>query len=140
MLSIACNILVHGTLLHQWGFSYCKPPKKEPRKNPELVKKWKKERLPNLLKTAKKEGRKVYYGDEASFFVTPKLQKCFLPQANPFPVEIWSKSFEHIFVCAAISSEGDFTYTTSKHPYKGDDIVSYLEQLLAAEPDPITLI
>ncbi|UZR99950.1 transposase [Chondrinema litorale] len=96
--------------------------------------------MPNLLKTAKKEGRKVYYGDEASFFVTPKLQKCFLPQANPFPVEICSKSFGHIFVCSAISSEGDFTYTTSKQPYRGEDIVWFLEQLLADEPNPITLI
>lgn len=117
-----------------------KPITKDPRQDDEEVKEWKEQRLPELKKEAKEEGKVICYADESSFFLNPNFYHTYAPKGNPPTVNTWDKSFKHIAVCAAISHHGDFTCTMSDEPYVGEKIVEFLKELLKQIPQPIILI
>ncbi len=129
-----------GYLLKAMNYSKQKPQGKDPRQDPAQVEAWKQKRVKKLRKQAKKQGRVLFYVDEASFFLTPTLWRTYAKKGQHPIIHTYDKSFKHIFACSGISPQGDFFYTINKQAYRGENIIEFIEQLLQQIPQTITII
>ena len=102
-----------------------------------------------LRRTQKKavaEGRTILWADESGFYLLPALLRTWAPVART-PVIRRQLSREHLSAISVVSRSGELYLAAPDHPYKGSDVVRFLEQLrrefwaavgrLRAKPDAL---
>ena len=126
-------------LLKRMGYTYQKPLYRAYEQNPQAVEKWKTEEYPEICKEAKKEGREIFFEDEAGFRSTGVKGKTWAQKGKRPIVRTTGKRYG-INAISAVSMKGEFRFALYEGSFNGKTFIDFLKKLLASSSKPITLI
>jgi len=111
--------------------------------DPEKVRWWKEERLPELLEYARKRRALLFYADESLISLIPHVGKTWtFPEAHPI-VRVSGKRGQHVGITAAVNRGGRlcFELTREKERFTAKTFLRFIRKLRREHPDrPILLI
>ena len=126
-------------ILHELWFSYKKPVYKAYQQNPEKVEEWIKEKLPAIIGEAKKEDRKIYYGDE-SWFSTNNNWWCTWWKKWEETIVRWNWVRIKINAISAISPNRSMKFMRYDGNFNSEKLIKFMKRLIEWEKKNITLI
>jgi transposase len=92
--------------LRRLGLNFKFPDRRAIVQDPKAVKAWKKDRLPEILKYAKKNRSLVFYADEALISLIPYVGRTWaFPEAKPI-ARVSGRRGQHVGVTAAVNAQG----------------------------------
>lgn len=93
-------------LLRRIGLYLKKPERRALEQDSKEVRKWKKEKLPEILRYTKRHKALLFYADESLISLIPYVGKTWaLPQAKPI-AKVSGKRGQHVGITAAINEQG----------------------------------
>ena len=126
---ISLSVTSVGRLMHQLGFTCQKPLKKAYEQNPNLVGQWLKKRYPKIRNLAKKEGARIYFGDEAGVRSGYHSGTTWSRKGETPVVKKTGKRFG-LNMISAISSVGGMKFMTVKGKINGEVFIVFLKKLI----------
>lgn len=136
---ISLSITSTGRLLHKLGFTCQKPIKKAYEQSPSLVKKWLKTEYLRIKRLAKKEGARIYFGDEAGIRSDYHSGRTWSPRGETPEVKKTGKRFR-LNMISAISSGGEMRFMTEEGRLNGKVFILFLRRLILDVKGPVYLI
>jgi transposase len=118
-------------LLRRLGLIIKFPERRALEQDPVALKKWKKYRLPKILKTAEKTSSLVFYADESLISLIPYLGKTWtFPELKPI-ARVSGKRGLHIGVTAAVNRQGRmcFEITKDKERFTAKVFIRFLKKM-----------
>ena len=119
------------------------PERRALEQDPEQVRWWKEQRLPELLEYARKRRALVFYADESLISLIPHLGKTWaFPEAHPI-ARVSGKRGQHVGITAAVNRAGHlcFELTRDKERFTSKTFLRFIRKLRREHPDrPILLI
>ena len=128
-----------GRILKEIGFSWQRPIERAYQQDPEKVALWLNKQYPAIKKEAKKEGRTIYFGDEAGFHITAQYGKTWSPKGQT-PVIKTSGRREKVNCISAVSNQGKLRFMLYDERFTGKLFVNFLQRLMHKQKGNITLI
>ena len=118
------------------------PERRALEQDPEAVRWWKEERLPELLESARKRRALVFYADESLMSLIPHVGKTWtFPDAHPI-VRVSGKRGQHVGITAAVNRGGRlcFELTREKERFTSKTFLRFIRKLRREYPDRPTLL
>src|ERR1039458_8549454 len=119
------------------------PERRALEQDPQKVRWWKQERLPELLEYARRRRALVFYADESLISLIPHVGKTWtFPQAHPI-VRVSGKRGQHVGITAAVNRQGHlcFELTREKERFTAKTFLRFIRKLRREYPTrPIVLI
>ena len=119
------------------------PERRAREQDPQEVRWWKEERLPELLAYARKKRALVFYADESLISLIPHVGKTWtFPDAHPV-VRVSGRRGQHVGVTAAVNRGGRlcFELTREKERFTAKTFLRFIRKLRREHPHrPILLI
>jgi len=118
------------------------PERRALEQDPEAVRCWKEERLPELLESARKRRALVFYADESLMSLIPHVGKTWtFPDAHPI-VRVSGKRGQHVGITAAVNRGGRlcFELTREKERFTSKTFLRFIRKLRREYPDRPTLL
>ena len=119
------------------------PERRALEQDPEKVRCWKEERLPELLEYARKRRALVFYADESLISLIPHVGKTWtFPDAHPI-VRVSGKRGQHVGITAAVNRQGHlcFELTREEERFTAKTFLRFIRKLRRECPNrPILLI
>lgn len=101
-------------LLRKLGLVLKFPERRALEQDPAALRKWKKERFPEISKFAKKKKALVFFADECLISLVPYIGKTWTqPKTTPI-VRVSGKRHQHVGVTAAINAQSRFTFELTR--------------------------
>jgi len=101
-------------LLRRLGLVLKFPERRALEQDPAALRRWKKERFPEITQFAKKKRALIFFADECLISLIPYVGKTWTkPQARPI-VRVSSKKHQHVGVTAAINAQSRFTFELTR--------------------------
>jgi transposase len=118
-----------------------KTSKKNIQQNPEKVKKWQEEELPNLKLKAEKEGYELYYHDESTLQLCHNIVKTYAPKGQTPTLALQdTKGYQYVCLASSINAKGDMFFQIRPSAFNGEALVVYLEELLKTTTKKVMII
>jgi len=119
------------------------PERRALEQDPQKVRWWKEERLPELLESARKRRALVFYADESLISLIPHVGKTWtFPEAHPI-VRVSGRRGQHVGITAAVNCGGRlcFELTREKERFTARTFLRFIRKLRREHPSrPILLI
>ena len=118
-------------LLKRLGFVIKFPERRALEQDPTEIKKWKRYRLPKLLKKAKKTGALIFYADESVISLIPYVGKTWtFPEMKPI-VYVSGQRGQNIGVTAAVNRQGRicFELTREKEKFTARVFIRFIKKM-----------
>jgi transposase len=128
-----------GRLMKKLGLSRQRPLERAIQQNPEQVTEWLKKQYPSIKKEAKKEGREIYFSDEAGFHATAQYGSTWAPKGKT-PIIKTSGKREKVNVISAINNQGKLRFMLYDKNFNSAVFIQFLKRLMQNQKKPITLI
>jgi transposase len=101
-------------LLRRLGLCLKFPERRALEQDPKAVRKWKRERLPDILKYAQKHKALLFYADEALVSLIPYVGTTWtFPKAQPI-ARVSGKRGQHVGITAAVNPQGRLCFEMTK--------------------------
>lgn len=101
-------------LMKSLGFMLKFPERRALEQDPVAVKQWKKERLPEIIKSSSKQRSLLFYADESLVSLIPYIGKTWtLPDRQPI-VRVSGRRGQHVGVTAAVNQQGRMCFELTK--------------------------
>ena len=101
-------------LLRRLGLVLKFPERRALEQDPAALRRWKKERFPEITQFAKKKRALILFADECLISLIPYVGKTWTkPQARPI-VRVSGKKHQHVGVTAAINAQSRFTFELTR--------------------------
>jgi len=107
------------------------PERRALEQDPEEVRRWKEERLPELLESARKRRAWVFYADESLISLIPHVGKTWtFPDAHP-TVRVSGRRGQHVGITAAVNRGGHlcFELTREKERFTAKTFLRFIRKL-----------
>ena len=129
--------------LHRIGLRLKFPERRALEQDPKEVRRWKKKRLPEILRYARCHRAIVFYADESLLSLIPYVGKTWaFPKAKPI-VRVSGRRGQHVGVTAAVSIQGRmcFELTREKERFTARTFLRFVRKLMRENPSrPLVLI
>ena len=125
--------------MHELGFTCQKPIHKAYEQNPSLVNEWLKKDYPRIRSLAKREGAKIYFGDEAGVRSDYHSGKTWSLRGETPVVKKTGKRFG-LNMISAVSSRGEMRFMTVEGRMNGEKFILFLKRLISDIRGPVYLI
>ena len=100
--------------LRRLGLNFKFPERRALEQDPKEVRLWKKERLPEILRFAKRKKALIYYADEALVSLIPYVGRTWaFPKTKPI-VRVSGKRGQHVGVTGAVNAQGRIIFELTK--------------------------
>lgn len=136
---ISLSVTSIGRLLYQLGFSCQKPVGRAYERNPVLVTQWLRKEYPKIKALARKEGARIYFGDEAGVRSDYHSGRTWSPRGETPVVKKTGKRFG-LNMISAVSSVGEMRFMTVGGRMNGEVFILFLKKLILDVKRPIYLI
>ena len=129
--------------LRRLGLTIKFPERRALEQDPKQLRRWKKERLPELIEYAKRRRALLFYADESLVSLIPYVGKTWcLPQAKPI-ARVSGKRCQHVGMTAAVNAQGRmcFELTREKERFTAKTFLRFVRKLRRENPSrPLVLI
>jgi transposase len=118
-------------LLRRIGLNFKFPERRALEQDPVAVRRWKRDRLPEILSFAKKKRALVFYADEALISLIPYVGRTWaFPDAKPI-ARVSGRRGQHIGVTAAVNAQGrmEFELTREKEMFTAKVFLRFVRKL-----------
>lgn len=126
-------------LLDRMGYTHQKPLFRAWQQDSARVQKWLDEEYPAIKKEAKKEGRNIFFEDEAGFRSTDTKGKTWATRGKRPIVRTTGARFGFNAI-SAVSAKGELRFSIYEENFDGDVFIDFLNRLLDGVHGKITLI
>jgi len=117
--------------LRRLGLNFKFPERRALERDPVAVRKWKKERLPDILSFARKKRALVFYADEALVSLIPYVGRTWaFPHLRPI-VRVSGRRGQHVGITAAVNAQGrmGFELTREKEMFTAKVFLRFVRKL-----------
>jgi transposase len=128
-----------GNILRDMGLSPQRPLARAYEQDPELVRRWKEEEYPAIVKAAKAAGGKVFFCDESGIRTDYHSGTTWAPVGRT-PIVRGTGKRESVNMISAISPRGEFHFSFLSGNLNSELFIDYLKKLMHDIPGPIFLI
>jgi transposase len=128
-----------GNILHDMGLSPQRPLVRAYEQNPELVRRWKDEEYPAIVRAAKAAGGSIFFCDEAGIRTDYHSGTTWAPVGQT-PIVRGTGNRKSINMISAISLRGKIHFSFLAGNLNSELFISYLKMLMHDIPGPIFLI
>ena len=128
-----------GRLMNELGFTCQKPIHKAYERNPSLVNEWLKKEYPKIRRLSRREGARIYFGDEAGVRSDYHSGKTWSLRGKTPVVKKTGKRFG-LNMISAISSMGEMRFMTVEGRMNGGKFILFLKRLILDVSGPVYLI
>lgn len=129
--------------LRRLGLTIKFPERRSLDQDPKELKRWKKQRLPEILEYAKRRRALVFYADESLVSLIPYVGKAWvLPHVKPV-VRVSGRRGQHVGLTAAVNAQGRmcFEFTREKERFTAKTFLRFVRKLRRECPSrPLVLI
>ena len=118
-------------LLRYLGLNFKFPERRALEQDPIAVREWKTERLPKILRFAKKKRALVFYADEALVSLIPYVGRTWaFPRSRPI-ARVSGRRGQHVGITAAVNAQGRmrFELTREKEMFTAKVFLRFLRKL-----------
>jgi len=129
-------------LLRRLGLYLKFPERRALEQDPKEVRKWKKKRLPEIIRFAKRRRGLVFYADESLISLIPYVGKTWtFPKAKPI-ARVSGKRGQHIGVTAAVNAQGrlGFELTKDKEKFTAKVFLRFIRKLRREYPSRFIIL
>ena len=122
--------------LRRLGLNFKFPERRSLEQDSKAVKTWKRDRLPNILKYAKKTRSLVFYADEALVSLIPYVGKTWaFPEAKPI-ARVSGRRGKHVGITAAVNAQGrmGFELTREGETFTARVFLRFIRKLRREHP------
>jgi transposase len=128
-----------GSILRDMGLSPQRPLVRAYEQNQELVRRWKEEDYPAIVKAAKAAGGKVFFCDEAGIRTDYHSGTTWTPVGQT-PIVRGTGGRKSVNMISAISPRGELHFSFLSGNLNSEKFIDYLKMLMHDIADPIFLI
>lgn len=128
-----------GRLLKRQGLSFQHPLRRAYERDPEVVKEWKEQTLPELQKHAREQGMDLFFLDEAGVRGDVAPQKTWAPKGRRPEVSTQSRR-ESINAISAVEPHGAFWFRTYRGSLNALTFIAFLLAFLLTRDKPVLLV
>lgn len=128
-----------GNILHGMGLSPQRPLVRAYEQNPELVRRWKEEEYPAIVKAAKAAGGRVFFCDESGIRTDYHSGTTWAPVGRT-PIVRGTGNRKSVNMISAISARGEIHFSFLSGNLNSGLFIDYLTKLMHDIPGPIFLI
>lgn len=128
-----------GRLLRKLGLSPQRPLRKAYQRDEAKVEAWCKQAYPQIRKLAKKEGARIYFGDEASVRSDTHSGTTWAPTGETPVIETSGARFS-INMVSAVSAQGLLRFMTFAGSMNADRFIEFLKRLIYRATTPTFLV
>lgn len=124
-------------LLRRLGLNFKFPERRALEQDPKALREWKKRRLPEILKFAKRVKALVFYADEALVSLIPYVGRTWaFPQAKPI-VRVSGRRGQHVGITAAVNAQGrmGFELTREEERFTAKVFLRFIKKLRREQPN-----
>ncbi len=138
-LSVRMSITSVGELLHRLGLSPQKPLRRAYERDEKAIKAWVSRTYPKLKKQAKREGKEIFWLDEAGVRSDDPLQRTWGLRGKT-PIVQTSSQRQSLNIITALSNTGGFWYMTYAGKFDADIFISCLSDFMRHRKRPVMII
>ncbi len=112
------------------------PERRALEQDPKEIRRWKKERLPEIMEYARKRRALVFYADESLVALIPYVGKTWtFPNAHPI-ARVSGKRHQHVGVTAAVNAQGRmcFELTRGKERFTAKTFLRFIRKMRREYP------
>jgi len=128
-----------GRMLKRQGLTFQRPLRRAYERNPEAVREWKEETLPQLQKRAREENMDLFFLDEAGVRGEVAPEATWAPRGKRPEVSTPSRR-ESINAISAIEPHGAFWFQTYKGPLNAQSFAAFLLSFILTRNKKILLV
>ena len=136
---IRLSVWTVGRYLARWNFTPQKPIRKAFEKNPEAVRQWLEEEYPAICKQAKRDGARIYWGDEMGLRSDHAVGRSYGRRGQTPVIAGTGKRFGCNMI-SAITNKGQLSFMVFKERFKPDVFVEFLRRLVRQSGQKVFLI
>ncbi len=115
--------------LRRLGLVQKVPERRALEQDPALVRRWKKDILPQILRSCLKAHGIILYGDESLFVLIPHIGKTWtFPELRPI-ARVSGQRGIHVGVTSAVSLQGHLFFQFSKGHFNGKTLIRFMKAL-----------
>lgn len=128
-----------GNYLHRWRMTPQKPSRHAREQDPEEVREFEEETLPEAEERADQEDGELHFADEAGIQVQDQIGTSHASIGHT-PVLEFPKTRIQQSLIASVTPNGDLTYELFPGTLTADKFIGYLEQLIASTDKKVFLV
>lgn len=128
-----------GNYLRRWGFSAQKPAVRAYERNPTAVRRWLEEEYPAIVARAKKEGARIWWGDEMGLRSRHVAGRSFAPKGQTPEVQATGKHFGCNMI-SAITNRGELTFMLFEGRFNAGVFLDFAKRLVHDSDQKVFLI
>ena len=136
---IRLSVWTVGRYLARWNFTPQKPIRKAFEKNPEAVRQWLEEEYLAICKQAKRDGARIYWGDEMGLRSDHAVGRSYGRRGQTPVIAGTGKRFGCNMI-SAITNKGQLSFMVFKERFKSDLFVEFLRRLVRQSGQKVFLI
>ena len=136
---IRLSVWTVGRYLARWNFTPQKPIRKAFEKNPEAVRQWLEEEYLAICKQAKRDGARIYWGDEMGLRSDHAVGRSY-GRRGQTPVNAGTGKRFGCNMISAITNKGQLSFMVFKERFKSDLFVEFLRRLVRQSGQKVFLI
>jgi transposase len=133
-LSVEMDLTTVGRYLEKWGFTAKKPMVRACQRNEERVRRWLEEEYPDIVARARREGARIWWGDETGLKSRHHTGTSFSPRGQTPVVRATGKVFGCNIV-SAITNQGHLAFMVYESSFNAATFHEFLTRLLLESPD-----
>ena len=137
--NVAYGFVQVSRILKEIGFSKQKPLQRAFEQDPFKVEQWLRKEYPSIKKEAKKEGRSIYFGDEAGFHSTALYGGTWAPKGKTPIVKSTGHRIK-VNCISALNNKGSLRFMLYEGNFNSERFLQFLKRLLHKQSQPVTLI
>jgi transposase len=136
---IRLSVWTVGRYLARWNFTPQKPIRKAFEKNPEAVRQWLEEEYLAICKQAKRDGARIYWGDEMGLRSDHAVGRSYGRRGQTPVIAGTGKRFGCNMI-SAITNKGQLSFMVFKERFTSDVFVEFLRRLVRQSGQKVFLI
>lgn len=136
---VALSLAAIGAMLSRLGLTVQKPLQRAYQRDPEAIKRWKRETYPAIARRAKAKKADIHFWDESGFRADAVQGKTWGVKGRT-PVVPVPGQRQGISAASAVSAKGAFWFATYKGALSGELFVGLLKKLMKYRKRPLDLV
>jgi transposase len=137
--SLKLSLTSVGRLLRQLGLSCQRPLFRATEQDPERVRRWRDEEFPEIRRTAKEAGARIFFGDEAGVRSDYHAGTTWGVKGKT-PVVPRTGQRKSVNMLSAVSAHGELRFMLVQGRVNGAVFAEFLRRLMHNAPQPVFLI
>ena len=128
-----------GNYLQRWKMSPQKPARHAREQDPDEVREFEEQTLPETEKKAEKEGGQLHFADETGSKVQDQIGTSYAPIGQTPVLEVPKTRIQQNLI-SSVTPSGEMTYRLFSGTMTANKFIDYLEQLIASTRQKIFLV